>query len=293
MLADGLVMSERKMGTIGLTQQLSSILSLNRNMMHMRGSNRLRGRNTNAPLDGSRPDPAFGNITQVESTARVEGTQMHAGLNFNIPSRRTMVFANYSFFKQKNDADGPFSLPADSYNLAAEWGPAAGIPRHTFSALVNMPVGRGFRLGLTTTGRSGTRYNVTSGRHDNGDTVFNDRPAGVGRNSRIGKGSWDVAGRLSYTFGFGDRSAAGGPGGTPVLIVQRIGGGSAGDMLGGLMGGGADNKRFRIELFASAQNLLNSVMPIGYSGVMTSPFFGQPTASMAARRIDLGMRVGF
>ena len=39
-------------------------------------------------------------------------------------------------------------------------------------------------------------------------------------------------------------------------------------------GGGADNKRIRLELFASAANLLNNVNPIGYSGVMTSPFFG-------------------
>ena len=59
------------------------------------------------------------------------------------------------------------------------------------------------------------------------------------------------------------------------------------------MGGGAENKRIRIELFASAQNLLNSVTPIGYSGVMTSPFFLQPTAAMPGRRIDVGMRVGF
>jgi hypothetical protein len=30
-----------------------------------------------------------------------------------------------------------------------------------------------------------------------------------------------------------------------------------------------------------------------YSGVMTSPFFGQPTAALPGRRIDLGMRVAF
>ena len=59
------------------------------------------------------------------------------------------------------------------------------------------------------------------------------------------------------------------------------------------MGGGAENKRIRIELFASAQNLLNSVTPIGYSGVMTSPFFRQPTAAMPGRRIDIGARIGF
>jgi len=125
--------------------------------------------------------------------------------------------------------------------------------------------------------------------------VFNDRPAGIGRNSAVGKGSWDLAARLSYTFGFGDRSAAGPGGAGPTMIIRQVGGGggSAGDLLGGLMGGGAENKRIRIELFASAQNLLNSVTPIGYSGVMTSPFFLQPTAAMPGRRIDLGMRVGF
>ena len=97
---------------------------------------------------------------------------MHAGLNFNIPSRRLLVFANYSFFDQKNDADGPFSLPASSYDVAADWGPAAGIPRHNFSTLLNLPLVYGFRLGLTTAARSGTRYNVTTGRDENSDTVF-------------------------------------------------------------------------------------------------------------------------
>ena len=195
-----------------MSQQLSPAIGLNLNLMHMTGSNRLRGRNINAPLNGIRPDAAVGNVTEVESTARVRGTQMHTGLNINVPARRIMIFANYSFVDQKNDADGAFSLPADSYELAAEWGPAAGIPRHTASAVVNLPLPYRFRLGLTSSARSGTRYNITTGRDDNGDTVFNDRPAGVGRNSAVGKGSWDLAARLSYTFGFGDRSAAG-PGG--------------------------------------------------------------------------------
>jgi hypothetical protein len=76
--------------------------------------------------------------------------------------------------------------------------------------------------------------------------------------------------------------------------VQRVGGaGDSGGLLGALGGGGAENKRIRIELFAAAQNMLNHVNPIGYSGVMTSPFFLQPTAAMPGRRIDLGVRLGF
>jgi hypothetical protein len=78
------------------------------------------------------------------------------------------------------------------------------------------------------------------------------------------------------------------------MIVQRVGGApDAGAMLGAMGSGGAENKRIRIELFIAASNLLNRVNPIGYSGVMTSPFFGQPTGALPGRRLDVGMRVGF
>jgi hypothetical protein len=160
---------------------------------------------------------------------------------------------------------------------------------------VNTPLFAGMRLGLTALARSGTRYNITTGRDDNGDTVFNDRPDGVHRNSAVGRGMWDVAARLSYASGFGSRSGAG-PGGAPVVVIQRLGGpagAGAGDLLGGMTGGGAEDKRVRIELFAAAQNIFNNVAPVGYSGVMTSPFFGQATAAMPGRRIDVGLRIGF
>jgi hypothetical protein len=296
-LAPGLVMPKRQMMNLGIAQQVTPTVGLNVNVAHITGSNVLRGRNTNAPLDGVRPDPALGNVTQVESTGRMRSNQAHVGLSINVPARRTFIFANYSFIDAKNDSDGAFSLPASSYDLAAEWGPATALPQHSASAIVNTPLPGGLRLGLSALARSGTRYTITTGRDDNGDTVFNDRPAGVGRNSAVGKGAWDVAARVSYTFGFGERQA-GADGGGPTMILRRVGGpggGSAGDLLGGGMMGGdsADNKRIRIELFAAAQNLFNTVALTGYSGVMTSPFFGQATAAQPARRIDLGLRVGF
>jgi hypothetical protein len=72
-----------------------------------------------------------------------------------------------------------------------------------------------------------------------------------------------------------------------------MGGGGEGDMLNALGGGGAEDKRVRFEVYLSAQNLLNHVNPVGYSGVMTSPFIGRPTAAMPGRRMDVGLRVGF
>jgi hypothetical protein len=293
-LSGDLVMPKRVMVNAGISQQLSAMAAVNVSVSHTEGVDRFRGRNINAPqADGARPDPARGNVTQVESTARMRSDTLNAGINLNVPSRRTMVFANYSWIRQANDADGPFSLPAHSYDLAGEWGPAVGVPRHLFSGIFNTTLVKNIRLGVSATARTGTPYNVTTGRDDNGDTVFTDRPSGVARNSAVGQGMWDLAARVSYAFGFGQRSAASGPGG-PTMVVQRIGGGggSAGDLLGGI-GGGADDKRVRFELYAAAQNLFNHVNRIGFSGVMTSPFFAEPTASMPGRRIDLGVRIGF
>ena len=293
-LASGLVMPERVMLTAGVSQQITPAIGLNLSVNHSNGRHRFRGRNVNAPLDGVRPDPAFGNVTQVESTARSANDSINAGFNGNFTGRRTMVFANYSWIRQRNDADGPFSLPTDSYDLSGEWGPTTGVPHHVFSGMVNTTLPRGVRLGVTATARTGSPYNVTTGRDDNGDTVFTDRPAGVGRNSATSAGMWDVAARVSYAFGFGDRQAAAGGAGGQTVIVQRLGGGgSASDLLGAMPGGGAESKRIRVELYLSASNVLNHTNPIGYSGVMTSPFFGEPTAAMPARRLDMGVRIGF
>jgi hypothetical protein len=296
LLAPRLVMPRRTMVNVGVAQQLSQRASLNVSYSHSEGTHRLRGRNINAPdASGMRPDAAFGNVTQVESTGRSRGDSVNAGFNLMIPERRTILFANYTWTKQRNDSDGPFSLPANSYDLTGEWGPAAGSSAHNFNAMITTTLPKNIKVGVSGVARSGSPYNITTGRDDNGDTIFNDRPPGVGRNNAIGTGMWDVAARVGYSFGFGTRQASGSGGGPQVIMVR--GGGGAGDALGGIMGaamgGGADNKRLTVEIFASVSNLLNNVNPIGFSGVMTSPFFGQPTAAMPGRKIDLGVRLGF
>ena len=294
MLADELVMPQRIMGNIGVSYQFSSKLGTNVSFTQTRSENRFRGRNINAPLNGVRPDPAVGNVTQVESTGKMRGQTFVAGMNFQIPQRRIMLFTNYAWLNQKTDYSGPFGLPADSYDLSGEWGPAAGTPRHSFSGMLSAPLIKNMRLSLNGGIRSGTPYNITTGTDDNGDTVFNDRPDGVGRNTARTEMSWEVGGRLSYAFGFGQRQAGGGTGGhgQPVMIVQRVGGASGSEISGGF-GGGAEDKRIRFEIFVSGSNIFNAVNRVGYSGVMTSPFFGQPTAAMPGRKIDIGMRVGF
>ena len=292
-LGQGLVMPARALAMAGVSQQLANLI-VNVNYTHAQGWDRFRGRNVNAPQAGVRPDPLLGNVTEVQSSGRLRNDSLNVGVNLSLTSTHTLLFANYAWLRQRNDADGPFSLPADSDDLAAEWGPASGVPSHIASAVLNTTLLDRIRVSVSASARSGTPYNITTGRDSNGDAVFTDRPAGVGRNSGMSAGTWDVAARLTYVFGFGQKSQDGGPGGQRVVIIQRAGGG-AGDLLGGGagFGGGADNKRVRVELFATASNLFNRVNLAGYSGVMTSPFFGQPTAAGPARKLDVGLRIGF
>ena len=256
-----------------------------------RGDHLLRGRNLNAPdAFGVRPDPDAGNITQIESTARSVSHVVFTSFNLNLPWHRTNLFVNYALGRWRNDSDGAFSLPANNLDLAAEWGPSPNDVRHRVSGLLNMDLWKGLKISASVNASSGLPYNVTTGFDDNGDTVSNDRPAGIGRNSARGDGRWDVGGRLSWTFGFGERKGGAGPGG-PQIMIRTIGG-PAPESMGGFSGG-AENKRWRFELFLAGTNLFNQTNPLAYSGVMTSPFFGQPTSAMAARRMEVGTRFYF
>ena len=81
------------------------------------------------------------------------------------------------------------------------------------------------------------------------------------------------------------------PGGGGQVIMIRGGGGIETPMGG--FSGGAEDKRWRMELYAAATNIFNHTNLLGYSGVMTSPFFGQATSAGPSRKLELGVRFGF
>ena len=96
---------------------------------------------------------------------------------------------------------------------------------------------------------------------------------------------------MSWGFGFGERKDAG-AGNGPTIMIRTIGG-PIGDTSMGGFSGAAEDKRWRVELYLAGTNLLNHMNPGAYSGVLTSPFSGQPTSAAAPRRLELGMRFGF
>ena len=272
--------------SLGVQQQMRLGLKLNVNYNFARGVHVLRGHNINAPAAGEAvPDPLSGIVNQIESTGI--STLHLVTVSASQFSRRYSLVASYSWTKATDDGDGPFSLPTNNFDLAADRGPAATDIRHRFYCNLNLSLPEGLSIGSFFHANSAPPYTITTGFDDNHDFVFNDRPAGVGRNSVRAAGQWELSTRLSWSFGFGKprSSSARSMGGQ----IVKSGGGGGG--MSGITAEGA--KKLNFQLYAQAYNLLNHTNATNFVGVQTSPFFGRPTAALAGRRIETGLRLAF
>ena len=250
----------------------------------------LRGRNLNAPVAGVRPNPAFSNQVELVSDAGSRSQAVSMNYSFvRMDIKRMFVMLNYTWSKSDTNTTGAFSIPASGDNLQSEWGPSGGDIRHRVGASFNMSPITNVTIGLNVRGGSAMPFNITTGRDNNADGVFNDRPAGVSRNSARGSATFDLGGRLSWGFGFGTPKQSGGSGGPQITI--NAGGGGGGLAPG--FGGAAAEKRFRIEFYATGQNLLNRTNYTAYSFVLTSPFYGRPLAASQPRKFQVGARFSF
>jgi hypothetical protein len=293
--ADGVRMPWLQQASIGVERNWGG-LRLQTSYMVQRGYDQLRSRNVNAPSPATgRPDPLVGNITELESTGRLNVDRWQVNLNFARPERRQFFGVNYILSRTLNDTNSPLSLPADNFDLDAEWGPSPQDARHRVFAIAGFGLPKSFRVMLNSQFTSALPYNIITGLDANGDGQTNDRPAGVGRNSARGAASWNLNARVSRAFFFGP--PRGGEGGGPV----RIGGGGGGRRGGGpggggpmmMMGGDQNQGRYRVEFYVQAFNVLNRVNYGSYVGNLRSDFFGQPTSAGPARRIEVGMMFGF
>ncbi len=277
----------------GIEQGLGKLVRVVTTYSYQRGSGVTRGFNLNASLNGLRQDPAFANIVEAVSDASSRQHQLQVDSNINpgallpdfkgrlVNFKRTTVFINYTLATLRNNSDGPFILPATG-DLGAEWGPAANDVRNRFNMNFNNQIIRNVLVGFNVNASNGPAYTLLTGRDDNGDGVFNDRPVGVGRNTLRGSGQATINLQVAYQFAFG-RTAPLPPG------IGVFGGGGAAQVRTFDQG----NARYRLQLYVQALNLTNEANYFGYSGTLTSPFFGKPTTVRGMRKIDAGINLNF
>jgi hypothetical protein len=96
--------------------------------------------------------------------------------------RGLTVSGSYGWGRNRDNTDGAFAVPA-SAKLDDERGPSMFDRRHNGHFSVTSSAVRNLTARLGINGSSAPPLTIRTGPDDNGDLVFNDRPAGVGRNS--------------------------------------------------------------------------------------------------------------
>ena len=225
-----------------------------------------------------RPDPRFGNIFVSSSV----GEQRYDGL-VAVLTKRFSAGNSFQLSYHASRADGTafvndftgfgvFTSPSDPLDPGVDEGPSDFDMQNRFSAtgVWQPPTGaldgvsgallHGWQLSTRIIASDGFRFNATTGQDGNGDTVFNDRPAGQDYNSFLLPGYVSVDLRLDRSFGIG---------------ASRT-----------------------LELIAEGFNLTNRLNPTNVNrtwGPNATPNtnFNTPTAAETARQFQLAARVSF
>jgi hypothetical protein len=295
LLGDDVRMAKTTRLNVGIDRAFTPRIRGNVSYTYGRGAGLLRGENLNAPVAGLRPNPLFGNIIEVVPDARLRQYSISSNLSLSLTQpgptvaaarwnwRRLNANVGYNYAKSENNTDGAFSTPATG-SLDGEWGPTPGDVRHRTFASISSSALRGLNMNLSVNASSGSPYTIRTGRDDNGDLIFNDRPIGIGRNTERGRGQFNANANFNYSIPIGRRTIAAPPG------ISIINGG------GGIVVNTFANPeaaRYRLNLSVNVQNLTNHKNYTGYSGTLTSSFFGHPTAALGTRKIDVMMGFSF
>jgi hypothetical protein len=351
-----------------------------------RGIHLYRSRNINAPLPDA-PLDFNGNKLGPDGTTRLtyllESTGQSKSNNFTVGMRdqlrgkiQAQIFGSYTLGYTKNNTDGAFSLPVNSYDTSTEWGRSPQDTRHRFNTGMQIRLPWGVSTTTQVNWSSSRPYNITTGGDCNADNSINDRPTDaalalykndlsawyasgadprtfstfikpasaycaipgtiIARNSGKGPGQFNVQMNFQKTIRLKSPESApanragngaalngvnnyvepqrggggfpGGGGGGDFGGGQRGGGDRGGDFAGGQRGnrgnfpnGGnrGQNQNFNqnngktVTFNVQIQNLLNNTQLNGYSGTMSSTFFGRASTARNPRQVEAGLRFNF
>jgi hypothetical protein len=255
--------------SFGIERQITSKSTLSATYVGTRGIDLFMSRDINAPLAPdylARPNPAFGQIRQMES----EGYQKGNSLELTFRGKPTKYFAGqaqYILGKSYNNTGGITYFPGNSNFPNLDWARSDNDRRHKFDLLGTFEPSSLFSLGLALQAYSGKPVNVTTGLDSNGDGVFNDRPNGglAPRNSLHGPGQLNLDVNVAHDFHF-KKEKKDGPVLTAALNVFNI---------------------------LNHPNYVTFIGVIGPDGGPRNPNFGLPASAYPGRRFQLNLECKF
>jgi Carboxypeptidase regulatory-like domain/TonB dependent receptor len=268
--------------TIGVQRELRPGLSVSADYVNAKGRKLVRIVETNpvTPPTFTRPDPTQGSVGMLESSGRSN----YDGLLVGVTNRfgRGLLGAAYTLSSYKTTTDSENAAqyqddatPDDAYG----YGNFDSRHRVVVHGALNLPWQ--FQTSAILTARSGTPFNITTGRNNNRNTLATtDRPD-LAPGAEVGTS--DMLDRSSFV----DPGARGGN------LPRNAGRGPAFWQLDMRIAKRFRMNRTQIELLAEAFNLTNHTNLNNPVGNLTSPSFGQSVSAGDARQVQLGLRFEF
>ena len=183
--------------------------------------------------------------------------------------KRTQFQLLYIVGHVRNNVQSAFA-PSPTGNLADDWGPAQNDIRQRMNFSVNTAALKSFTVNFNVSAIAAPPYSLTTGVDTNGDLIFNDRPAGVGRNTLRGRGQRTLNMFVNYSLAIGRRPEGSGGG---VTVTRR---GEEGAMVNVQMSP-PDDARYHVNFTVQALNLTNHAnYGNNFKNVVQDPTFSRP-----------------
>ena len=248
--------------SFGIERQITSKSTFSATYVGTRGIDLFMSRDINAPLAPdylARPNPAFGQIRQMESEGYQKGNSLELTLRGK-PSKYFAGQAQYILGKSYNNTSGITYFPGNSNFPNLDWARSDNDRRNKFDLLGTFEPSSLFSLGVALQAYSGKPVNVTTGLDSNGDGVFNDRLNGglAPRNSLHGPGLLNLDVNVAHDFHFKKEKKDG-----PVLTAA-------------------------LNVF----NVINHPNYVTFIGV-AGPNLGSPASAFPGRRFQLNLECKF
>ncbi len=308
---------------LGIERPLNKYAKVSVNWIETRGAHLLDSRNINTPISRSYPfgDSSIRLLTESAGLSRARQLVVNVNVNY----RKLLLFGYYALGYAQDDNEG---LPADPYNLRAEWGPSSwGDVRHRAAFGGSVPLKWKVTIYPFIAANSGQPYNITTGldplntgfpaarpalvqgscagaglTYAAGFGCFDLNPAAstasIGHNFGRGPADVNVMLRVARTWAFGGEGRSGS---SSQQTSHGIGNGPPAGMFDTNSG-----RRYNLTVSASTLNALNRANFSPPNGDLSSPFFGKYRSlggmvvlmhgglpSTYNRKIDLQVRFTF
>lgn len=132
-------------------------------------------RNINAAFLGVRPLGNIGNVYEINSIGTSERKAFSASLIF--PQNIIWASIRYNFSKGKDDRVSGSGLPTNPFDFSQEFAPNSNDGVHSINSYFSYDLPFDFSIGGDFYFRTGSRFNITTGKDTNGDGFFTERPA--------------------------------------------------------------------------------------------------------------------